>query len=106
MAQIIQHKTEPLEDLMNSIRRILHLSFQDKEPTLGLMVTLVAFAGDMAAERLMLGGSIEEAEGFADAATDTIQTYGGAWLMEKQGWENMPSMPPSRQLGPEQARHN
>lgn len=78
MAQVIQYGGEPLENVEDSLRRILCLTFQDKEPNWGLMITLVAFTATVAAECLRLGGSVTDAAGLASAAAETMLRQRGA----------------------------
>lgn len=94
MAQAIQYKDESMESLMGSVQSIVRLAFQGRGPTWGLVITLVAFTGAIAAERRTARGSLGNAESLLEAVTEMLQEHGGAWLLETGGWENMPPMLP------------
>lgn len=85
----------------DSVRHILHLTFQNKEPSWGLMITLVAFTLTVAAKCIMLGGNVTDAEGLVSAAAETMLQHRGIWLVERGGWENMLLFPPRGRMGPD-----
>lgn len=91
-----------LPHLQAFLQRVLNLALGDKEPTWGLVITLSAFTGVTAAERLRKGEDLNDSQALTETLTEAIMKAGRAWLLAEGGWEQMPQVSQQEPVGREQ----